>query len=141
MTLSLLLLQLHHPTNTHYKTHTMLSRSQVHIRLTAHLMSDFHMCDSPILQQHTAVSSLSTTAKTGLCYSFSLKQPISALQAIKQTLLSMQLSILIYKQRSQQELLTRLFFCQAEALRALGPYPGGVTHLWLNLTLRKQLFS
>lgn len=73
--------------------------------------------------------------------SFAFKQPVFNLQPIKQRLLSMQLSILIYKPSAQQELLTWLVFCQVEELRALRPFPKGVAHLWLHLALWKELSS
>lgn len=45
--------------------------------------------------------------------------------------------MLIYMQRSQQELLTWLFFCQADELSASRPYPGGC-YSPSGLTLRKS---
>lgn len=124
------------PRHTHPHPQNTQSRSQVlyqinHtlvVKLSYAWLADFTL-------KHTAVSSLLTTPKLDLCYGF--VKTISALQPVKQPLLSMQLSMLKAQIPAGAPDMALLLSGGGTE----GPWGhisggGGVTHLWLNLTLR-----
>lgn len=125
-----------HVQHTH-PTHTLINIPHADqdftsciIKLTTHYLS--HICWF-ITFSHSCVNSEPQ---------FDLRGPnLLTCKHLLTLLFSMQLRMLIYKQGSQQELLTWLLSCQTEEQRASRPYPGGVTHLWLNVALRNELLS